>query len=336
MSEVHTKEELTGLIDSLVEGLEFYEPLLTPAKLSEIETSKNEQEINIEEELTKLSKLIFAHSTKIGIAFRPPVSINAAYQQLKETSEVFLILIGVLSKLFNIQENDKFGKLYKEEILEVTKLLISSFKELLIELKNLDFNLQKGEVDESYRLINVGKIWENCKKLESLIKEGKIGLLKSKIRLNIAVIEDLIEEFEEWLENPEIVDDPFDFNEESEEEDEKEVDADVIEFANDWIKKVKMVKLLYSSFIKSLPSDKNSEINGTEIDLFFKEQNVFFNLVDELISNIFLNLNILELKSSTKLIFEKSQYLINLLKKMNKNDEKKLNWLSVWQEKFLQ
>jgi uncharacterized protein (DUF1499 family) len=99
--------------------------------------------------------------------------------------------------------------------------------------------------------------------------------------------------------------------------------------------KVKMVKLLFSSFIKSLPAD-STDVSGKQVDIFNKEQNNLFNLVDDLVASMFLNTQILELRIAARKIHSQSDVLIKLLKSLNKDDEKKTKWLSIWQEKFIQ
>ena len=87
--------------------------------------------------------------------------------------------------------------------------------------------------------------------LDQLLNEGDLGLLTTKIKQSISLLDDGFEEFVTWANNPEeIEDDPFGFSDDEEEEEEEEQDDDndndslhsiidtkeLSEFANKWVK----------------------------------------------------------------------------------------------------
>lgn len=335
----YSEQDLKGLIVSFREGLQLYQTTLSsPSAISKIKSSN----VDIpEQEIIKISKLLFAHATKLGIVFKPKVSTNAAYKQLKETSSVFLPLISLIGQL----KPEVYSSIFQSQVVENIKKIISSHILFLNEVEMMDFSKEfdKNDTKTEGRLVSVGMIWDNCKALEDLMKGGKLGLLNKKLNLSIGLIDDAITEFAEWVEDPTVVDDEdpfglegeFSDDEEKEEKDVPEIDSQTLEFAQKWNGKVKLVKLLLSSLFKSLPSD-NSQINGEETDEFNRQQNGLIEQVDELLSTFFTNGSLFELKLISRKIEKQCFDIIEFVKSLNKGDEKKTKWLNVWGDKFIQ
>lgn len=338
--ENYTESDLRGLISSFREGLELYQTTLSSADaISKVKSSNVEEP---DQELLKISKLLFAHATKLGIVFKPQVSTNAAYKQMKETSAVFLLLISLIGQI----KPDVYSEIFYIEVIETIKKIISSHILFLNEVEELDFNKPAGEDDDTKttegRLVSVGMIWDNCKALDELVKGGKLGLLNKKLKESIGLIDDAISEFSEWVEDPTVVDDedPFgldsDFSDDEKEEKETpEIDPQTLEFAQKWLSKVKLVKLLISSLSKSLPSN-NSQISGKETDEVNSQQNGIIEQVDELLSTFFMNGSLFELKALSRTIEKQCLDIIEFVKGLNKQDEKKTQWLTIWSDKFIQ
>lgn len=342
--ESYSESDVRGFISSFREGLQLY--LTTLGSKSALSKLKSSNVEDPPQEVIKISKLLFAHATKLGIVFKPKVSTNAAYNQLKETSSVFLLLMSLIGQ-FNAET---YSLLFQTELVEGIKKLISSYILFLNEAEGIDFNKEldgdeKTEDKTEGRLVSVGMIWDNCKELESLVNGGKLALLNKRLKQSIGLIEDAIEEFSEWLEDPTVVDDedPFgiesDFSgseEEGEDNDEKpEIDPVTLELAETWSNKVKLIKLLISSLTKSLPND-DKKINGEEADDFNKQQNGLIEQVDDLFSTFFMNGSLYELKQITKNIEKQCLTIIDFVKQLSEGDEKKTRWLTAWQDKFIQ
>lgn len=335
----HTETELRSLMASFSEVLQVSKDSI----FSDQSTSNDFKVQDLKDETLKLVKLIYAHTTKIGIAFRPPVSIDAAYSQLKDISKYFVLLISIVS----LYEHDRnFSKFFVSEVKAQIVKLITVYINFLRELNGLNFsekqNIQAECVDG--RLVNIGITWDICDALQRLINGGNLELLKKNIKESIALVEDVHKEFGEWIESPEKVDDsdPFGFNDKDEEEDEEEddeeddetLDPEALLLAKRWLGKVKLIKLLLGSLSKSLPSDE-SGINGKDLDVFNQEQYKLIEHVDDLVAGFFVWSSLYELESTSKKISKQSEHLIELVNELNKGDENKVKWLKIWLERFL-
>ncbi|ODV93208.1 hypothetical protein PACTADRAFT_77571 [Pachysolen tannophilus NRRL Y-2460] len=349
MSGFKTEEELRSLLSSFKEGLEHWKLLFSdPEQTTQVKSSAVKEPII---ELVKLNKLIHAHTTKLGIVFKPPIKeITAAYKTVKENSETFVLLISLLCQLNN--EERKYSKIYLNEIISIVKQLLISEEELIIELESISSNLKGGkdyenEVDE--RLVSVGKIWERCDQLVKICELGKVNYLKLKIKDSISIISDALEEFDEWIENPNEFDgdDPFGLddtnsdaedNQEPPSSEENEVDKEhdeeywkeTLDFAKKYSQKIKMIKLLLSSFLKSIPA----VINGLEVDLLNSKQQKFSELVDDLVCYMMVDNDVNQSEKLLNILKKECDAVIKLVIDLNKNDEKKEKWLLTWQNKF--
>lgn len=322
--EAYSEEDLRKLIASFREGLELYNKTLSES----LEDLRNEPLENPNRELSKLAQLLYAHATKIGIAFRPPVSINASYEQLRETSSKLLLIVGLVAQF----EPRAWSQLYHDEVVSQVREVISAFITLLDELEQLDFKDDSSENSEG-RLISVGKVWDSCKSLEELMSLGNIGLLSKQIKLSIGIVEDASSELSEWLLDPYVETDILigQDKEGEDDDDDDEVSHDTLEFANQWITKVKMLKLLLSSLAKSLPT---KVADGSLLDQFNKEQKSLSANVDDLVCDIFLNQDKEQLDQNAQRVQDQSKLLIKLVRDLNKGDDKKTMWLDLWLEKF--
>lgn len=322
--EAYSEEDLRKLIASFREGLELYNKTLSES----LEDLRNEPLENPHRELSKLAQLLYAHATKIGIAFRPPVSINASYEQLRETSSKLLLIVGLVAQF----EPRAWSQLYHDEVVSQVREVISAFITLLDELEQLDFKDDSSENSEG-RLISVGKVWDSCKSLEELMSLGNIGLLSKQIKLSIGIVEDASSELSEWLLDPYVETDILigQDKEGEDDDDDDEVSHDTLEFANQWITKVKMLKLLLSSLAKSLPT---KVADGSLLDQFNKEQKSLSANVDDLVCDIFLNQDKEQLDQNAQRVQDQSKLLIKLVRDLNKGDDKKTMWLDLWLEKF--
>ncbi|KAH3671203.1 hypothetical protein WICMUC_004720 [Wickerhamomyces mucosus] len=330
------EEELRSLLTSFSEGLSLYQQVLAAKNLSEIKSPKVD---NLKDETIKILKLIYAHTTKIGIAFRPPVAVNAAYSQVKEVSQFFLLLISTMSLY---EQDSSYSNFYTTELIEQVRKLVSTYISFLAELQKLEFDEKKGENEETVdsRLVSIGIIWDQCTTTEVLVTEGNLGLLKKNIKQSIKIIEDALDEFGEWLEDPQKYDeaDPFGLGDvasedEGSQKEEEEVDPSLVLLGKRWKEKLKLVKLLLSSLIKSLP-DNEERIEGKDLDIFDKEQKYLIEQVDELVAGFFLNLSLYEVEKIARIIEKQSGHLIDLVTNLNENDEKKVKWLNIWMERF--
>ncbi|RLV91570.1 Uncharacterized protein JA1_003804 [Spathaspora sp. JA1] len=344
-----TKEELNSLIDSFEEATRYWISTIADASLiSKVKAAKVADPTN---ELLKLIKLLKAHATKVGIIFKPEnlkKEFDPAFNTLSKLSETLILTISVVSQL----DTTSISKLFYNEILKQVKQLLESnhmfAKELKLIFEDLENEvdteeLKKDEMDG--RLLSVARIWSNCDSLVKLIENGNLSLLTDKIKQSIFILEDGFEEFQEWAENPEeIDDDPFGFSDDEEDEaDDKEPPSSVNQdddeetnreelttYAKKWLKKIELIKLLIASFKKSLPKSTP----GESIDTIFAIQTNLVSLVDKFIVDLMLERTIdKELESYTNSLTKESIKLAHIARDIHQNN-KKASWYETWETKY--
>ncbi|CUM66706.1 uncharacterized protein PRCAT00004384001 [Priceomyces carsonii] len=345
-----TKEELRKLIDSYKDSLEFWKKSLysegedTVVKAAEVAEPL--------QEMSKLAALIKAHTTKVGIIFKPESLkslTNAAFDVLKSLSDTEYLIISVLAQLKPVI----LSQIFYDEICDTNKLILQSSYSFAIELLDIFDGLNdNNESDEENkngidkRLVSVGQIWGHCDELVKLLKGGNLGLLSSKIKQSILLIEDGFDEFEEWANDPQDIDDgdPFGFSDdESLEEDQgsslsldspgdsSESKKELIEFSKKWVQKIKLVKLLLSSLVKSLPSVPKGEV----VDKIYLDQKKLVSYIDKLIVDLMLNQTVdVEARDIERNINRICTKLLKSIKEINKSNETKIRWCSAWESKF--
>ncbi|KAK6198587.1 uncharacterized protein RJT21DRAFT_49353 [Scheffersomyces amazonensis] len=348
-----TREELKKLLDSFSEAIVFWKnSLVNQSSLegSEIQSATVDDPVK---ELEKLVKLTKAHTTKVGIIFKPEnlkKDVTPAYNTLSKLSESLILLISIIAQL----KPNVISQLFYDEILLQVKNLLDSNAGFVKELKVVVDEEIKSDITETVtkkdevdgRLVSVGKIWSICDTFLQLVQDGKLGLLTSKIKQTVALIEDGYEEFEEWAKNPTEFDDedPFGFSDDDEEEEEEEEQNDAIPpsvpsedkedlkiFATKWVKKIDLVKLLIASFKKSLPISTNGEV----VDEIYNLQNGLVSLIDKFIVDLMLDQTIdEEIEHYTKSITKESHKLTKVAREVHKNNDKKSKWYEAWNTKF--
>ncbi|EGW33777.1 uncharacterized protein SPAPADRAFT_59136 [Spathaspora passalidarum NRRL Y-27907] len=342
-----TREDLTSLIDSFEEATQYWISTISdPASISKIQAAQVPDPIN---ELLKSIKLLKAHTTKTGIIFKPEnlkKELDTAFNTLSKLSETLILTISIISQL----DVSSISKLFHNEIINQVKQLLESnhmfSKELKLIFEDIDNDvekeLKKDEMDG--RLLAVAKIWSNCDSLVKLIENGSLSLLTDKIKQSILLLEDGFEDFEEWAENPEeIDDDPFGFSDDEDEENSEEPPADnedeeesvevdreeLITYAKKWLKKIELIKLLIASFKKSLPKTTP----GESIDTIYAMQTRLVSLVDKFIVDLMLDRTIdKEIESYTTSLNKESIKLAHIARDLHK--DKKASWYQTWETKY--
>ncbi|KAI5959277.1 uncharacterized protein KGF55_005427 [Candida pseudojiufengensis] len=322
-----TKPDLKALIRSFNDATQYWVNILNSKEINKVTPSKIEKPLD---ELLKLIKLIKAHTTKVGIIFKPETlqkQEQTAYNTLESLSESLVFTVSVLSQLNNDKNN---SNIYYQEILDQNRLLIESNVDLSTEL----MHIYEDKTDEG-RLVSIGKIWSNCDSIISLLENGALSLLTNKIKLSISLIDDGFDEFSEWAKNPEEVDDTFGFSDEEDDENEDEESLSeedlnkLIEYSGKWVKKIELVKLLIASFKKSLPkSTTNSQID----DIYDLQKNITI-LIDKFIVELMLNrCSSKEIDTITNDISKNSITLAKLAESIH--NDKKSTWYSTWIIKY--
>jgi len=348
------RSDLKKLILSFKEALQYWHTCLEGSSnsLSEVKAAEVSNPL---EELDKLAKLIRAHTTKVGIVFKPDTIVkgtDAAFSTLQKLSESLVLIISLISQL----ENKIISTMFYKEILNGVRLLIESNIQFAEELAAVEVNsgeesqpaLESNNDDEiDGRLVSVGKIWSNCDALSKLIKDGELGVLSKKIKQSIILIEDGLDEFEEWAENPDdfdMDDDPFGFSDDetdeanvpptngaAEEEGNKEEKEKLIKFAQLWLSKIKLIKLLLTSVTRSLPSVTSGDV----INNIYEVQRLLVNKIDTLVVDLMLGQEVDEESVlNSKDITKMCDKLIKIVKDVNNLNENKVKWCVAWNSKF--
>lgn len=346
---VKSRKELDDFKKSFKESLEFWCKSLNEDLnniFNEIAAAKVE---NPMEEFAKVTKLIKAHTTKVGIIFKPDNlkndDVSAAFTTLENLSNSSKLLVTLYSQL----RQKQISQLLRNDIkLSLIQLYVSLVR-LLDEL-NVEYAEQASTNDSDGRLKSVGIVWSNCDSLISLIDNGEIGALTMKIKSNIGLIEDGFEEFVEWVENPVDFndDDPFGLEFSEEEDLDDEIDGtedssppamngdakdrtELIAFCKLWIKQIELIKLLLASFKKSLPVTTS----GLIIDQVNVIQRELVVLIDKFISDIMMDQLIDDdIKQYTTMITKNGLKLSTIAQECHKLNDKKVKWYQTWSSKY--
>lgn len=299
------------------------------------------------EELVKLGELMKAHVTKVGIVFKPSMltrGIDAALKEVKEMSSSNILMISLMAQL----TGEDISKLFYNELLDTFKALIFSVRDFvdeILSLANLSSSTREQishSEDSSGRLISVGKIWTNCDLLLSLVKNGKLGILSSKVKESMELIEDGLAEFEEWSEKPEKIstDDFFGSDEESDiepapKEEKKHSDSSdidkFVDYCKTWVTKIKLIKILYNSLTKSLPS----MTSGSMIDEIYQVQRRLVGLLDQFVVSLMLNAERNEdAQNLDREITASCTRIVQMVRSINEGNENKTKWCDAWETKF--
>lgn len=314
------------------------------------------------DEIPKLSSLISAHTTKIGLVFKPPIA-KTTYNACKtEVDSLVKYAILLISLLYQIQKDrDIYSKLFANElsydglsILEVCIILLNNLIELIdIEDENSNENKdedEKSNKETNQRLASVGLIWDSCEKLTKSCKNGSNGILRSKLKQTNKLVIDALDELKEWLENP-IVGNGFDFdgddifglNDNSDEKikeeeeklsDDEKADEEVILFGKVWSTKIQLIKLLISLLDKSIPTSKYNSKFSKGLDLLNETCLKINEYVDDLVACTVYDADIEGGEKAGKLLNNQTNQILELVRKINNDDEKKCKWLDSWKHKY--
>lgn len=301
-----------------------------------------------QQELLKVSTLIHSHVTKIGIVFKPVIK-ETTYNACSEEITTLIKTVSLLASLMRQfqKSEDKYSKLYVFELLQQFKMLAQCINALLGELIHVLDLTDDNESGE--RLVDVGRIWECCDVMKQLSSSGSSGVLNSKLVESNKLVIDGIDELEEWIKNPHMEEenDPFDFSDveddaatldksDDQQSDKLEVDLNLIEFSKKWLMKIRLIKLLMSTLNKSIPGPTISTKFGTTIDLLNERRLKLNEYIDELIGSIIWDSDLDAANDATTELIKCVNSVIQLVSKLNDNNENKTKWLLTWKSKFLE
>lgn len=304
------------------------------------------QAANVEyplEELTKLAQLIRAHTTKVGIIFKPETlhkEPSAAYKTSQQLSELVVMIMAVLRQLDRIEVS---GILY-DEVLDEVKQLMRGLQKLVAELQQIVLAEGAsatsppvtGDAAGDARLISVGLVWNLCDSLAAIVKQGNLGVLGARLKRSIGFIDDGLDEFAEWAADPYECDfgdeGAFGSASDSESSDDTSTSdfSELKAFSLLWLQKIKLVKLLLTSITRSLP-----EVSGYVVDELYSTQKSVAGAIDKLISALMMNMETdSESAQHAATITQGCKQLVRRVKEVNHGREGRVKWCDAWEAKF--
>lgn len=345
--------ELVGTIKS-----QFIARYKDDTSLHDITSTTNLKNSDPLTELQKLSQIIKAHSTKLGIICQPDRFFHnfpAVYKELQEFTNSIFYLLSLLP-LFYRDESDTWPKFLLKKLDTYLLHLLSGISSLCNEIERM---LEEGEGtgndknEDDERLYSVGMIWTSCDSLDDLSKKGSFGLLGDNIRNSCDLVDDVLQDIDTWLEDPHfgnefLIDDDFSDSGNEEEIEHKEGNKDEIaalarmqSFVEKWKTNLKMVKLLLSSFTKSLSSSvyKSKDAKGSTLDDLYTLQLQIVEQIDEFVSDIFMSdASFLpsDFDENISLLNDSLAKMVRIIEKLNKSDPKRAKWIKVWENKYFE
>jgi len=305
---------------------------------TEIEASKLEKPL---EDLTKITTLIHAHGTKLGIVFKAPIpeeNYHACFKELESCVRTIMNFMSLFKQLVN--EENKYSHTLVDELTRAARSLLSAVYELFVEM---DKELRSTEAsNRKERLISVGKIWQACKNIDNDLGEGPSGIIRKRLKDTNRLIKDGDKEYEDWLENPSTesydddLDDAFGTEGENEgtKETENEVDKELLAFAQKRAAKIRMIRLLIVSLNKSIPSSRYNVKFARSIDLLDTERVSLAAKVDDFVAAVVYDQDMNEASKASELLQQQALKIAKLVSKLNEGNKLRTGWLETWQKKF--
>lgn len=170
--------EIDGLYDSL------FRPILP---------SEQEQVVDSLKAIGDISSLCHAHTTKIGIAFRPPVSAEAAEKTLDEWMKLPVVFIAAYASFLMAKNGDK-SDIFVTQIRSRIRDLFDCYKALLAEMVvalNADADVKQTS---NAGLQAIGQIWAKCDELKKISAGDITDMAADVLETYIAFAQDALEE----------------------------------------------------------------------------------------------------------------------------------------------
>lgn len=314
-------------------------------------------------ELAKLSQLIRSHSTKLGIILKPETftdkNYDATFKELKSLIDTTFYLFSLFPLFYSKSEKENYTQL-------LLKILDESILKYLLALKSLckelDSKLNNKEYDEE-RLLCIGMIWSCCDEFDQISKNGNLGILAESLKSTSLLIRDVMDEVEEFLEDPESnIGQELDFLDDFDSEDEFSTDKDVVtskDNNNDdkdknlqniidlvlpimkqWKVKVVLLRTLFNSFRNVIMSKDPPKIYTVdmlnELDGLHKS---IAGLADNFTCTIYMadeTFTREDLQEELDEINEAVKKMLSIIKNIKKKPTDKNEFAIVWETKFFE
>lgn len=345
MSEVIDQEKVRELVGSIRD--QFVVPYRDAGALKAIKSSTSFKDSDPLTEIGKLSQIIKAHSTKIGIICEPSKFFSnypAVFKELQGFANAVFYLLSVLP-LVHDQSKDIWAQYLVQKLDSTVINLLNGVSSLCDEIDKM---INEGKSDDQDRLKCIGVLWAACESLEEIAKKGNFQLLADNIRNSCGLVDDVLQDVDSWLEDPHFSDDLLiddDFSDGEDKESDKEGPDDEValkkmeDFLKLWQTKLKMIKLLLSSFAKSMTTNVYNAKNtkASTLDKLNALQSLIVEQLDELFSDVFISdasFSEDDFNSSVTSLNDSLRQMVKVITKLNTSDAKKLKWIQVWETKY--
>lgn len=348
MGEVIDQKRVQELVESI--RSQFVEPYGDVQSLRNIKSTTNLKDSDPLTELLKLAQIIKAHSTKIGIVCQESKFFDnypVVFKELQSFTNALFYLLSLLP-LVHDDKTDTWTRYLAKKLDSLVLNLLSGVSSLCKEIERM---IEEGKGNDNNRLISVGSIWAACDSLAELAKKGNFKLLADSIRSSCDLVDDVVQDVESWLEDPQFGDELLVDDVESDEEkedSEREDNGDAAQalkkmeaFLIEWKTNLKMIKLLLSSFAKSLSTNvyNSKDTKASSLDKLHSLQSLVVEQLDEFLSDVFMSdasFDSKEFNGNIAALNESLGQMVGVIKKLNTSDPKKLKWINVWENKYFQ
>lgn len=308
-------------------------------------------------ELSKLSKLLRSHSTKLGIILKPTTfketNYEATYKELKSLIDTTFYLFSLLPLFYN---GKKHTKLLLQKLDESMLKYLTSLKLLCQELES---KFDNKEFDEE-RLTCIGMIWFCCDSWDEISSLKDLGILADSFKASSQLIRDVVEEVNEFLEDPEgnigqkldfltddldsIESDSVVVVQEQQEESPDKTTEDLVEIIlpimKEWKRKVILIRTLFNSFRNIIVSKDPPKIYTIEMldDLNELHKSIAAS-ADNLTCTIYMadeTFTKEDIREEIEEINMKVKKMLSIIKNIKKRPGDKNEFVGVWESKFFE
>lgn len=308
---VETLEKKLGLRVAEIDGL--YDSLFRP-----ILPSEQEQVVNSLKAIGDISSLCHAHTTKIGIAFRPPVTAEAAEKTLDEWMKLPVVFIAAYASFLGSKNGDK-SDIFVTQIRSRIRDLFDCYKALLAEM----LVALKADADVKHTsnagLQAIGQIWAKCDELKKISSGDITDMAADVLGTYIAYAQDALDELKgEESEND---------GENDKEQQEKEQNASTT------IACISLLILLWKAIVKR--RCKDSALKGSEEMLkeILDVSNAVSSLVDDLACEISDGAESENISDMTKELTDKIMEIADVAQGDNQDDQF-AKWVKLFKENY--
>ncbi|QHS75000.1 uncharacterized protein SPAR_L03080 [Saccharomyces paradoxus] len=346
-NDVKDDVKLLQLLNSIEE--QFLTPYKKPEDLRNISSTTKLKDSTPIKELDKLASVLKAHCTKIGIVCKPGTfdsNHKVVFTEIQNFSRPLFYLLSLFPLFYSDKNCPKY---FADQLDESALQLLDGLRDFIAELQERLKNDENASLDKE-RLTSVGKVFNACDSLSTCSRAGPHGILATILKDNMAIMDDTLNEIKEWLEEPDFStnsDDVFLNFEDSESEteaekeefDQEKVYESIKSFFDGFTRKIKLIRLLVSTFRKTLVSKdfipkKNQADTLDSLHISLKEIQL---LLDEVVSTVQFepkNFSTEEVKEEQAALAVVIKKVLALMNKLYEGDTKRKKWVEIWEIKF--